>query len=78
MASFIYSFCNIDLEKCHDLVYEVDIRNLPKAVRWSAILIEAEIDNIVKILGDDMLSMEEKDRLNGWRLRRQRWCMKMI
>ena len=63
VASLIYSFCNIDLEKCHELVYDIDIRNLPKAVRWSAILIESEIDNIAKILGDDMLSMEEKERL---------------
>ena len=63
VASLIYSFCNIDLEMCHNLVYDIDIRNLPKAVRWSAILVESEIDNIVKILGDDILSMEEKDRL---------------
>ncbi len=63
ISSWIYSFCNIDLEKCHDLVYDIDVINLPKAVRWGAILIESEIDNIAKILGDDMLSMEEKDRL---------------
>ena len=63
VASLIYSFCNIDLEMCHNLVYDIDIRNLPKAVRWSAILVESEIANIVKILGDDILSMEEKDRL---------------
>ena len=62
VASLIYSFCNIDLEMCHNLVYDIDIENLPKAVRWSAILVESEIANIVKILGD-MLSMEEKERL---------------
>ena len=63
VASLIYSFCNLDLEMCHNLVYDIDIENLPKAVRWGAILIESEIDNIAKILGDDMLSMEEKNRL---------------
>ena len=62
VASLIYSFCNIDLEMCHNLVYDIDIENLPKAVRWSAILVESEIANIVKILGD-MLSMEVKERL---------------
>ena len=31
-------------------------------VRQSAILIESEIDNIAKILGDDMLTMQEKER----------------
>jgi len=63
IASMIYSFCNVDLEKYQDLVYDINIKNLPNAVRWGAILIETEIDNIAKILGDDILSMEEKNRL---------------
>ena len=63
IASLIYSFCNVDLEMCHDLVYDINVRNLSNAVRWGAILIETEIDNIAKILGDDMLNMEDKDRL---------------
>jgi len=44
-------------------VYDINVKNLPNAVRWGAILIETEIDNIAKILGDDMLDMEEKNRL---------------
>ena len=34
VVSLIYSFCNIALEKCRELVYDIDIKNLPKKVRW--------------------------------------------
>lgn len=60
VASFIYSFCNVNLEKCRELVYTIDIKALPKSVRWGAILIEESINKISQIIGDDLLSMEEK------------------
>ena len=63
IASNVYSFCNLSLEKCSNLLYDIDEKNLPKEVRWGAILLEENIDKISQILGDDMLSMEEKERL---------------
>ena len=62
IASLIYSFCNVSLVKCRELVYDINVINLPKAVRWGTILLEENIDKISQLLGDDMLSMEEKDR----------------
>lgn len=63
VVSMVYSFCNISLVKCRELVYDININNLPKAVRWGAILLEEDIDKISQILGDDILTMEEKERL---------------
>lgn len=62
IVSFIYSFCNVDIEKCKDLVYDINVHYLPKSVRWGALLKEENIDKISDILGKDMLSMEEKER----------------
>mgnify|MGYP003292024759 CR=1 FL=1 len=60
IISMMYSFCNVDLEKCRNLVYDIGVSKLPKAVRWGAILKETNINKISDILGKDMLSMEEK------------------
>ncbi len=64
IASLIYTFCNIDIAKCHKLVYNLDIniKNLSNSVRWGAIMKEESLDKISEILGEDMLSMEEKER----------------
>ena len=62
IESLIYTFCNIYLEKCKELVYDIGIDNLPKAVRWGAIMIEEDIEKISEVLGEDMLSMEDKER----------------
>ena len=63
VVSLIFSFCNISLVKCRELVYDINISNLPNAVRWGAILLEEDIDKISQILGDDLLTMEEKESL---------------
>lgn len=63
VVSMVYSFCNISLVKCRELVYDINVNNLPNAVRWGAILLEEDIDKISQILGDDILTMEEKERL---------------
>ena len=44
-------------------MYDRDVRELPKEIRWGAILIENDIGVISKILGEDMLTMEEKENL---------------
>lgn len=44
-------------------MYDINISNLPSAVRWGAILLEENIDKISQILGDDLLAMEEKESL---------------
>lgn len=62
IVSMMYSFCNVDIEKCYDLVYHINVTNLPKSVRWGAILKEENIKKISDILGEDMLSMEEKEK----------------
>ena len=46
IVSLIYSFCNISLVKCRQLVYDINRVNLPKAVRWGAILLEEDINKI--------------------------------
>ena len=63
IATRIYTFCNIDIEKCKELVYDVNVEKLPKAVRWGAILKENDINKISYILGEDMLTSEEKEGL---------------
>ena len=63
VVSLIFSFCNISLVKCRELVYDINVINLPNAVRWGAILLEEDINKISQILGDDLLTMEEKESL---------------
>ena len=62
IASLIYSFCNAHIEKCKELVYTFGIESVPEEVRWCAILVEEDINKISYILGDDLLSMEEKEK----------------
>ena len=70
LISDFLTFWNVDIVKCYKKVYN-DIGNahkLPKVVRWGAILYtdinnEEGIDFIKKVIGDDLLSMEEKDKL---------------
>ena len=50
IASNVYSFCNLSLEKCVKLLYDKDVKNLPKEVRWGAILLEENIDKISAII----------------------------
>ena len=63
IASMLYEICNIYIEKCRKLVYDIPVRELPKEVRWGSILIENDIEEISKTLGEDMLTMEEKENL---------------
>ena len=63
IATMLYEICNIYLEKCRKLVYDIPVRELPKAVRWGTILIENDIEVISKTIGEDMLTMEEKENL---------------
>ena len=63
VVSLIYSICDISLVKCRELLYDINVINLPNAVRWGAILLEENIDKISQILGDDILTMEEKENL---------------
>ena len=46
VVSLIFSFCNISLVKCRELVYDINVINLPNAVRWGAILLEEDINKI--------------------------------
>ena len=57
-----YTFCDVDLEKCRKLVYNVNVREVSKDIRWGAIMTSNDIEEISKLLGEDMLSMEEKDK----------------
>ena len=61
------TFWNIDIVKCYKKVYNniKEVQKLPKAVRWGALLY-ADTDNIEyikKVIGDDLLSMKEKEKL---------------
>ena len=57
-----YLICDINLEKCLKLVYTKGIKGVSKKIRWGAILILKDISKISKILGDDMISMEDKEK----------------
>ena len=62
VASLIYTICNINIAKGEELLYNIDVRDLPKAVRWGAILNRRSIEEIEYLIGDDLLTMEEKER----------------
>ena len=62
VRNLIYTFCDVDLEKCRKLVYNVNVREVSKDIRWEAIMTSNDIEEISKLLGEDMLSMEEKDK----------------
>ena len=63
VRNLIYTFCDVDLEKCRKLVYNVNVREVSKDIRWGAIMTSNDIEEISKLLGEDMLSMEEKDKI---------------
>ena len=56
------SFCNIDVALCRKLVYNLGIEKVSKAIRWGAIITSKSIKEISNVLGDDILSMEEKEK----------------
>lgn len=62
VRNLIYTFCDVDLEKCRKLVYNVNVREVSKDIRWGAIMTSNDIEEISKLLGEDMLSMEEKEK----------------
>jgi len=62
VASLIYTICNINIAKGEELLYNLDVRDLPKAVRWGAILNRRSLEEIEYLIGDDLLTMEEKER----------------
>lgn len=63
----LLTFWNIDIVKCYKKVYNniKEVQKLPKTVRWGAILYTNinDIDDIEKMIGDDLLTMEEKEKL---------------
>ena len=63
----LLTFWNIDIVKCYKKVYNniEDAQKLPKAVRWGALLYTDvhDIELIKKILGDDLLTMEQRTKL---------------
>ncbi len=62
VRNLIYTFCDVDLEKCRKLVYNVNVSEVSKDIRWGAIMTSNDIEEISKLLGEDMLSMKEKDK----------------
>ena len=62
IVSNLLSFCNIDVALCRKLVYNLGIEKVSKAIRWGAIITSKSIKEISNILGDDILSMEEKKK----------------
>ena len=65
IISSLMSFCNIDVALCRKLVYNLGIENVSKAIRWGTILQSNSLIEISNILGDDILSMEEKEKFLG-------------
>lgn len=63
----LLTFWNIEIVKCYKKVYNniENVQKLPKEVRWEAMLYTNvhDIKMIEKIIGDDLLSMEERTKL---------------
>ena len=63
----LLTFWNIDIVKCYKKVYNniKDVQKLPKEVRWGALLYTDvhDIEMIEKIIGDDLLTMEDRTKL---------------
>lgn len=63
----LLTFWNIDIVKCYKKVYNniENVQKLPKEVRWGALLYADvhDVEIIEKIIGDDLLSMEERTKL---------------
>ena len=63
----LLTFWNIDIVKCYKKVYNniENVHKLPKAVRWGALLYTDvyDIEMIEKIIGDDLLTMEQRTKL---------------
>ena len=62
IVSNLLSFCNIDVALCRKLVYNLGIEKVSYAIRWGAIITSKSIKEISSVLGDDILSMEEKEK----------------
>ena len=62
IISDLISLCNIDIEMCYRMVYNKGIRNVSKAVRIGAMLLAKSLKELSYILGDDILSMKEKEK----------------
>ena len=55
---------NLDIARCYNMLYNKNIKNLPKWVRWGALLYTelGNIEEIEIIIGGDLLTMEQKDK----------------
>lgn len=60
VVSFLLSFYNIDIELCKKLLYNVDVSSVDKQVRWGALLCATNTKTMTYIIGDDLMSKEEK------------------
>lgn len=62
IVSEILNFCNIDIDKCYEILYNKNIKDIPKSVRCGAIFKAKSLKEMSYILGDDILTMEEKEK----------------
>ena len=58
---------NLDIALCYDMMYNKDVENLPKWVRWGALLYSdiRNIEEINKIFGGDLVDMKDKESFMG-------------
>ena len=63
IVSEILNFCNIDIDKCYEMIYNKNIKDIPKSVRYGAIFKAKSIKEMSYILGEDILTMKEKKSL---------------
>lgn len=61
IVSKILTICNVDIVKCEETMHNVDVRDTPRKMRWGAIHRAETLEEIDRILDEDMISMEEKE-----------------
>lgn len=52
---------DIDINMCHKMVYDQGIEKASKLVRWGAIMLATSLSEIDTLLGDNMLTKEQKE-----------------
>ena len=60
-ATEMIKIIDFNIAKCYDMMYNEDVEK-SKIIRWGSIFKAETIEEISDLLGDDLLTMEEKER----------------
>ena len=63
VINMLFNICNIDIELSRNIMYNKNIEKENRAIKWGALLDSDSTSDIDRIIGKDILSMEEKESL---------------